>query len=242
MLLCMAFQKSRLTLSNNDVHIWRVFLDQPATCVRQLALELSADEQDRARCFYFEQARTRFIVARGFLRRILSYYLGIEPGQLQFRYGDYGKPALAESSNAGSLRFNLSHSHELALYAVTLGREVGIDIEHMRHIPEVEQLVERFFSAQEIAAFRALHPNERYEAFFKLWTRKEAYLKVTGAGLSLPPHRFVVSLNEPARLLNAAGKPQEAARWSLQDLRSVPGYAAALAVEGARYQLAYYQY
>src|SRR6266571_896189 len=203
MLLCMAFQKSRLTLSNNDVHIWRVFLDQPATCVRQLALELSADEQDRARCFYFEQARTRFIVARGFLRRILSYYLGIEPGQLQFRYGDYGKPALAESSNAGSLRFNLSHSHELA-------------------------------------AFRALHPNERYEAFFKLWTRKEAYLKVTGAGLSLPPHRFVVSLNEPAQLLNAAGKPQEAARWSLQDLRSVPGYAAALAVEGARYQLAYY--
>src|SRR6266576_693793 len=194
------FPPPNLALSKQDIHIWYAFLDQPTVSVQQLMATLSSDELSKARSFYFEQDRKRYTVCRGLLRRILSYYLKSAPHQLQFRYGSRGKPALAELPGSNSISFNLSHSHELALYAVTQGREIGIDLEHMRHMPEVERIVDQFFSAREVTVFHALHPHEQQEAFFKGWTSKEAYLKAIGEGLSCPLSHIEVSLcpEEPA--------------------------------------------
>jgi 4'-phosphopantetheinyl transferase len=142
------------------------------------------------------------------------------------------------------LRFNVSHSHGLALYAVTRRRKIGIDIERVRPISGPEQLAARFFSAGENAELCALPEHVKHEAFFNCWTRKEAYVKARGEGLSLPLNQFDVSLNpgEPARLLRVERDPQEAARWSLQGLTPAPGYVAALAVEGHGWRLACWEW
>jgi|ERR1051326_9037336 4'-phosphopantetheinyl transferase len=228
----------RVTLAKQKVHIWRVFLDQSDEWIQQLAGTLSPDERARADTFYFERDRRRFIVSRGFLRRILSSYLETGPDRLQFCYGKYGKPALAGQCGVQSLRFNLSHSHEFAAYAVAFEREVGIDIEYMRSIAEMEQLVERFFCPGEIAAFYAFHADERREAFFRGWTRKEAYLKATGTGLSQVPNQVEVTLcRAPARLLKIAGQVHKSLCWSLRDLELAPGYACALSAAGGGYQI-----
>jgi 4'-phosphopantetheinyl transferase len=228
-----------LTLASHDVHVWRMSLGLPSSQVETLRQTLAPDELSRASRFRFEKERRRFIVARGMLRRILGRYLGVDPGQLGFSYTDYGKPALISPSRPQTLNFNLSHSHQLALIAITDQRQVGIDVEHVRPIPDLEDLAQRFFSAQENAALQALPEEEKLRGFFNCWTRKEAYIKARGEGLSLPLGQFDVSLTpgEPARLLSVRGAPREAARWSLLDLVPAPGYVAALAVEGHASQL-----
>ncbi len=225
-----------LVLSKDDIHVWRASLDQPTSCFQRLVHTLSKDEKIRAERFHFEQDRKHFIVGRGILRTILGRYLGIEPNQLEFCYGIHGKPALTEICNRDLLCFNLSHSQGLALYAVTRDRNIGIDIEYIRPIAELEQLAERFFSVQENAVFRALTPNQKQVAFFNCWTRKEAFLKATGDGLALPLNQFDVSLSpdEPARLLSIKGDHFAASRWFLQELTPAPDYVAAIAVEEYR--------
>ncbi|WP_250124597.1 4'-phosphopantetheinyl transferase superfamily protein [Chroococcidiopsis sp. CCMEE 29] len=233
-----------LTVTSSDVHVWRAALAQPAARVQQLVQTLSADERIRAERFYFERDRNRFIVGRGLLRIVLSRYLGIAPDQLQFYYGSRGKPALAETLSESKLRFNLSHSEEMALYAVTRDREIGIDIEYIRPITEMEQIAKRFFSIQENAVFCTLPPNQKQTAFFNCWTRKEAYVKAIGDGLALSLTQFDVSLTsgEPARLLAIQGDRSAANHWSLQEVKPAPGYVAALAVEGHGWNLSCWQW
>jgi 4'-phosphopantetheinyl transferase len=233
-----------LALSNDDIHVWRTSLDLSESCVQRLRRTLSEDELNRAARFYFERDRIHFIVARGVLRDILSRYLGLAPGHLRFSYTSYGKPALVASHGGDTLNFNLSHSHGYALYAVTRGREIGVDIEYIRPDFATEEIAERFFSARETAALRALPGEVRHEAFFLCWTRKEAYIKARGEGLSHPLDQFDVSLipGESARLLGTRGDPQELFRWSLQELFPGPGYAAALAAEGRDWRLACWQW
>ncbi len=232
-----------VTLLEDEVHVWCVSLKQPASRVHSLARTLSKSEQMRAERFHFERDRRRYIVSQGFLKTILGRYLNMAPEQIGFYHGTRGKPALkeAESTNSekGKLQFNTSHSHELALYAITRNREVGIDLEHIRPIPDAEQIVERFFSVQERTAFQALPPGQKTEAFFNCWTRKEAFLKARGEGLYQPLHQFTVSLSpeEPARLLHFEENPKETARWSFQALTPAPSYVAALVVEGHSWQL-----
>lgn len=163
----------------------------------------------------------------------------MEPGRLNFCYGSHGKPALAEGSGEDALRFNVSHSHGLALFALTRDREVGVDLEYVRSDLELEEIAARFFSPQEAATLRSLPAEMRTEAFFAGWTRKEAYIKARGEGLSLALDGFSVSLvpGEPAMLLNTRGDPSEAARWTLRELKSGPGYAAALAAKGHGWRL-----
>jgi 4'-phosphopantetheinyl transferase len=165
------------------------------------------------------------------LRAILSCYSGIEPSELRFLYGERDKPRLADETGGKWLRFNVSHSHGRALYAVTRGREVGIDLEHIRPGKDHAALAERFFSPREASTFLALPAELQTEAFYLCWTRKEAYIKARGDGLYLPLNRFDVSLipGEPAALLRA----QDQERWSLHALTPWPDYAAALVVEGA---------
>ena len=190
-----------LTLSQDEVHVWRADLDLPAARLQQLVQSLSADEQVRAERFYFEQHRQRFIAGRGILRILLGRYLSVEPQQLRFDYTSSGKPALAKTGDS-RLQFNLSHSQGLALYAVTRDRQIGIDLEQLRPTADVEQIAQRFFSAQEYAAIQSLPPDQKLEAFFRYWTCKEAYLKATGDGLSqLERIEVEIIPGEPVKLL-----------------------------------------
>jgi 4'-phosphopantetheinyl transferase len=223
-----------LKLSRATVHVWRASLNQMASHVYSLEHTLTPDELSRARRFRCLRDRRRFILARGLLRTVLSRYLGIEPGQLRFCRGDCGKPYLASKHGPNALSFTVSHSDGLALYAIARGRQIGVDLERIRPIPGVEDIAARFFSTQENAALLTLPAPQRQKAFFTCWTRKEAYIKARGEGLSLPLDGFRVSLTpgEPAMLLSIKDDPQEAARWSLRELRPGLGYVAALAVEG----------
>lgn len=195
--------------------------------------------------FRFERDRRRFIVGRGVLRTILGRYLGVEPDKVQFRYSPRGKPYLAERFDSYGLRFNLAHSHELALYAFTRDREIGVDLEYVRPMPDAVEIATRFFSTRENAVFRVLPKSQELEAFYNCWTRKEAYLKATGDGLARPLDQFAVSLTpgEPARLLHVEKDLlQEIARWSFQALKPAFSYVAAVAVEGHDWRLVCWQW
>ncbi|MHC4618924.1 MAG: 4'-phosphopantetheinyl transferase family protein [Planctomycetota bacterium] len=223
-----------LTLVSDEVHVWRAWLDRARPHLADLLYSLSADELARADRFRSEPDRLRYVAARGILRAILARYLGFAPHDLRFRYGPQGKPFLMDASQMDGIRFNLAHSDGLALYAIAQYREVGIDLERIRPMPDAEQIAASFFSPQEYTRLISLPRNQRLEAFFNCWTRKEALVKAVGNGLSAPLHVFDVTLvpDKPAVLLEHRKKPTEAQRWSLHHL--VPGtdYVSALAVEG----------
>jgi len=232
------------TLAKDEVHLWRAYLDPAVQHLGRLKHCLSPDELRRAERFHFQKDRHRFIVARGVLRKILSLYLKREPNELRFRLNVHGKPFLDREFDASALRFNLSHSHGMALYAVTRSREVGIDVEGIRADFKGKEIAERFFSPREVAMLRALPPDTQEQGFFACWTRKEAYAKARGEGVSFPLDQFDVSVapEEPATLLHTKGDPQEVSRWSLQKLDPGPGYVAALAVEGDSWLLRCWQW
>jgi 4'-phosphopantetheinyl transferase len=174
------------------------------------------------------------------LREILAHYLDIEPAHVAFCYGRHGKPALAAAFQDSELRFNVSHSHEIALFAFTYRREIGVDIEHIRQFADVEQLVERFFSCQERATFRSVPVAQRFPRFFTWWTCKEAYLKALGGGLAYPLDQVDVSMmTEKSTRLVRIGGDQQATGWSVRSFSTAPGYAAAFAVEGDAAGFAY---
>lgn len=232
-----------LMLLNHDVHVWRASLEQPAEQVQKLAQTLSEDERIRAERFYFERDKKRFIVGRGLLRIILARYTNLAPHQLQFSYGKRGKPALVTTGAYSSLQFNLSHSEDLALYAIAHHRLLGIDLEYIRPISNVEQLAKRFFCPRESEVIRSLPPKQQQQAFFHGWTCKEAYLKATGEGLTeLQQVEVSLAIGEPARLLSILGDSQATANWSLQALNVAPGYMGALAVEGYDWRLSCWQW
>jgi 4'-phosphopantetheinyl transferase len=233
-----------MTLGRDEVHVWRASLDQPKPQSQCFLHTLVADEQARARRFYFERDREHFIVARGVLRAILGCYLNRPPECVAFRHGTHGKPAIAGDTDLHGIRFNVSHSHGLALYAITRGRKVGIDLERIRSDLAAMEIAERFFSRREITTLQALPTEAQRQAFFECWTRKEAYIKARGEGLSLPLDQFDVSLasGEPVAVLGTPRDPSEAFRWSLRDLPVAPDYAAALAVEGHGWSVACWQW
>lgn len=215
-------------LKPDVVHIWRASLRVDAEALIAL---LAPDERDRARCFRFERDREAFIVARGTLRLVLSRYLGIAPEDLVFRYGDHGKPELAMDSD---VQFNLSHAGDVALIAVARSRQLGVDVEPIRALPDADRIVERFFSSREVAVYRSLPSPARPEAFFTCWTRKEAFIKALGDGLTHPLDAFDVTVcpEEPAALRWVRGVASPPP-WHFEALSIDPGYAATVVVEGA---------
>jgi len=224
-------------LDLHEAHLWRLDLDAaggqaPATDI------LNEEERARAARFHFDRDRRRFIAARAALRRILAAYVDRAPADLVFSLGPHGKPAL---ENLG-LEFNLSHSGGCGLLAVTRGRRVGVDVEHVRADFAGEDIARRFFAPAEVDALAASAPGEYVAAFFRCWTRKEAYVKARGDGLSLPLDRFVVPL-EPAAtraLASCLDDPSECSRWSLREIVPAPGYLGALVVEGNGWTLRAY--
>jgi 4'-phosphopantetheinyl transferase len=225
-------------LSVDEVHVWGATLTRTSEEVKRLRGLLSNDEMSRAERFHFQRDRSNFIVARGTLREILGLYLGQPPRLLRFDYNDFGKPALTSAPAEMKIRFNLSHAGDVALYAVASGREVGVDIEVVQEDTPCEEIAARFFSRREVTTLLALPASARRRAFFECWTRKEAYIKGRGEGLSLPLDNFDVSLapGEPAALVDRRGG-RDAARWSLCELTDAAGYAAAVAAEGSGWRL-----
>jgi len=212
------------------VHLWQRRLDARAEELSACYGLLSSEEQDRARRFLVERARNEFVVTRGTLRSLLARYLGSTPQEVHFRYAVRGKPALEGGSD---LSFNVSHTDGLALMAFVKRRAIGVDVENLDRKIEAERLAERFFSERERQALRPLRGDELQAAFFRCWTRKEAYIKAKGDGLSLPLHQFDVSIAEGDRdaLLETRPDPAEGGQWTVCDVRLDPRFAAAVTVQ-----------
>jgi 4'-phosphopantetheinyl transferase len=236
--------QDNVILGGNEVHVWKAPLEAPLNTIYSLQRILSEEEVKRARQFYFEKDRLHWIVARGILRILLGYYLDIDPRGVSFVTNGYGKPFIAYPSHGTRLRFNLTHSGELALYALTYDRHVGVDVEYMRSDIDCEKLAQYHFSPYERAALQALPTALRLEAFFLCWTRKEAYIKARGSGLCIPLDQFDVSLTpgEPAALLASREDPHATAAWSLHALAPGARYTGALVVEGTGWHLSCLQW
>ncbi|MEO8356700.1 MAG: 4'-phosphopantetheinyl transferase superfamily protein [Chloroflexota bacterium] len=231
-------------LTDNNVHIWSASLEQPARVVRRLAAVLSEDERSRAERFHFANHRSFFIVGRGMLRTLLARYLKLNPQEVQFEYTQNRKPFLSPSHGVHDLCFNLSHSAGIAMYALSQNRRLGIDIEYVRSIPDMDQIAASNFSEEENLQFRTVDTNGKRQAFYNCWTRKEAFIKAIGDGLSFPLDQFDVSLipGEPARLLSIFGSEQAAGQWSMHELQPAEGYVAALVVEGNGCSISYQEW
>ena len=221
------------TLSGNEIHIWTQDLFYPADEVGFFQGLLSLDELERAGRYHFEAHRSEYIVSRGTLRALLGSYLRVSPRDLRFVYSAYGQPSLSAAESSELLNFNVSHSSGVALFAVAHARRIGIDVERVRRDFDTSEIAERYFSNAERAALRQLPQDDRHNAFFRCWTRKEAFIKALGEGLSHPLDQFDVTLTpqDPAALLATRPDASEAKRWMLWNICLPGDYAAALAAE-----------
>ena len=230
----LANRSLKVELKRDELHIWTIDCDAARHTMASADRFLSAAEKDRAGRFRFDLHRDRYVVAHVAMRSILGAYLDRNPHDLTFAVEGNGKPVLVLESDSIPLRFNLSHSHNAALIAVTRDRTVGIDIEHTRTKIDCAEIAARFFAAEEIAKLKKLSRKAQRQAFFACWTRKEAYIKAKGGGLSIPLQDFAVSLapHEKPALSWHRTEPQETSRWRFENIDILPGYAAAVAVEG----------
>ena len=222
-------------LTDDQVHVWRIPLNHSPERT-SLSLEiLSPDERQRASRFHFDKDRNQFVQARAAQKSILSKYLKVRPQELEFSYGAQGKPALANINADSELRFNLSRRDGLALLAVCRGREIGVDVELVRTGMSLFEIAEISFSARELTTLRGLPESLQASAFYNCWTRKEAYVKARGEGLSFPLKQFDVSLapGDSVRLLQVRDNLDDVDRWTLQEIPVGENYVAALIVEGA---------
>lgn len=213
------------------IHVWVCRLDVPNWRDWLRPGWLSADELVQAERFAFEPLRRRFVICRASLRAILGHYLQRPPGELTFAQGPYGKPYLNAPRARGRIRFNVSHSGELALVAIGGRREVGVDLERIRPVDDIRAIVERSFAPAERLAFDRVPPPCQLSIFYRHWTLKEAYLKACGVGVSRALAEVDVSraAGQPLRLSDAAGRPRY---WRGRTLDPAPGYFGALVVEG----------
>ncbi|MTJ49207.1 4'-phosphopantetheinyl transferase HetI [Dolichospermum sp. UHCC 0259] len=221
----------KLDLLLNDVHIWRINLNSSESQLQSFRETLSSDEIARAERFYFPEHRQRFIAGRGSIRAILGQYLAIDPKQVEFEYQPRGKPLLAAKFANQGLLFNLSHSQDLALLGVSYQHQIGVDLEYIRTMSDLEGLAKRFFSAKEYEYLQMFSHAQQQQIFFRYWTCKEAYLKATGDGLvQLEEIEICLTPNQPSELLVSGD-------WSLRELTPAENFAAAVVVAGSNINL-----
>jgi 4'-phosphopantetheinyl transferase len=222
-------------LDRRHVHVWMFEFSAGTDALETLRAQLSEEELERAGRFYFAHLRVSYVIAHGVLRCLLASYLGARPRELQFSYNQQGKPRLAQENC--DLRFNLSHSGAMAAVAVAAGCELGVDVEQIRAMEDMFGIARRFFSAAECEDLEAVREMERETAFFDCWTRKEAYIKAIGGGLSIPLDSFRVTLRagEPPRLLS--NREGDAERWNFWELEPGAGYRGAVAYSGPAREL-----
>jgi 4'-phosphopantetheinyl transferase len=226
-------------LNHSDVHVWRVPLDVSRDIVADLAVLLSDGENARAQRMLCEEAGRRFVASHSALKKILGCYLDQRPEQIRLVADARGKPHLASSADAPTLCFNLSHSGEFALCAVTKGRDVGVDVEQVRPVSAWREIVARYFSRHERDALYAMPPDRTREAFFQVWTHKEAYSKALGQGVSRRWTQFSVSLT-PGAVVEPSGagtKARDDGLFTLCPLEPGAGYVAAVAAQGVGWHL-----
>ncbi len=232
-----------LRLPDGEVHVWRATLSSRPGDLLELRSILSPNERARADGFRAVRDRARFVAARSTLRRILARYIGERPEHLRFFYGPWGKPRLEPAARAQRIEFNVSHSGELALYAIADGRRLGVDVETIVPVTENDERLSRsWLSEQELGEMSTMDASARTRRLYSLWTRKEAYLKARGEGLSLAPDRVRVPRDSVGGSFESAFESGAAQRWSLRELEAGPGYAAALAVEGHDWRLSEWEY
>ena len=220
-------------LPERQIHIWSFPTKASPYSVATFEGALVPEERDRALRFRFDHLYTSFVIVHGVLRHLLGHYLDCNPTEVAFAYGVRGKPALASSSR---IQFNLTHSGDLAVIAVTLRREIGVDVEQIRPLSHIQQIANQLFCPEEAFEVISAPQTEREIAFFRCWTRKEAFIKATGDGLSAPLSSFRVTVQRdaPARFVHIQQNATEAAAWTLHDLHVAVDYAAALAYRDQR--------
>lgn len=225
-------------LGAEDVHVWWANLDLATDLLASLRATLSDDELRRAERFVFERDRKRFIAGRGLLRTIIGCYLKSDPVALEFVYNQYGKPGLVQERADSKLAFNMSHSDDIGVFAIALERELGVDVERISGDRRILDVAEQYFANGEVISLRALPDILQLRGFFNCWTRKEAYVKARGMGLSIPLESFEVSLvpgEEPALL--RCSEPSAALNWTFRSLSAAPGFVAALVGAGSGWRL-----
>jgi len=228
-------------LLDSDIHILCASLNVSPQDLSYYRSLLSHDEIDRARRFVFEKDRDHYVAGRGLLRVMLGHYLNLEPAQIEFVYGRHGKPALKAGQADEMLEFNLSHSKDRALYAFNWNRRVGVDIEYLIPMADIDDFAEHFFTPRENAWINSLLGEQKKAAFFKTWTCKEAFLKANGSGLTVPINQVEISLQVEGviKLISVGDDQKQATRWRLKMLNPYPGYQAALAVAGLEGQVVF---
>ena len=222
------------TLGQAEIQVWRINLAQETAGEDRLKACLSAEERERAGRFHFAHDRRRFVIRRAVLRHLLAAHLGVSRDAVRLFPGPYAKPAILGQDGPAGLRFSCSHSADLGLVAIARGRELGVDLEQHRPLADAGDLINTIFSPCEIAELKGVPPALKARSFFDCWTRKEAFVKAIGLGLSFPLHRLAVSLapDQPAALLRVEDDPGAVDRWKMLSLDIPPDYSAALVFEG----------
>jgi 4'-phosphopantetheinyl transferase len=221
-------------LAESELHLWRASLDLPPTVSQQIAKTLNEQEKKRAERFLVPRARDCFVAARGILRELLGTYLGLDAAKVTLSYGPQGKPFLSPVHNS-RICFSVSHSHGMALFVFANGREVGVDIERVEPNRRGMEIATHFFSEEETAGLAKLPPKLAEEAFFGCWTRKEAYVKARGPGLSIPLRSFTVSFAEREQVV----RDETGAPWSCYALEPGVGFTGAVVAAGENWRLKY---
>jgi 4'-phosphopantetheinyl transferase len=223
-----------------EVHIWMADLNISESIQQHFEKSfLSNEELAKAKSFKFDQHRLQFSASHGYLRFILAQYLNCCPSLIEYEIGEYGKPSLKNPSNPDKIRFNMSHSQNMALYAVTLDVEVGVDIEIIKDDLNIPDLIEHVFTTRENNIFKEIKEDKKTKVFYDVWTRKEAYLKATGEGFNFPLNKIEVTTypDEEVKLLNVE-RNQSVNPWSLYSLE-LPEYSASIAIKRKKNLLRY---
>jgi 4'-phosphopantetheinyl transferase len=215
-------------LDDREVHVWQVRIGQVPGSLSRFESVMTPEEIERAGRFRFPADRERYVTARGLSKWLLAYYVESAPEAIVFTVGRHGKPELVPETNPNSIRFNLTHSGDVVLCALSAGRRVGVDVEQYRDV-SWDELAVRVFSPSELNVYASLPAADRERVFFSFWTRKEAYIKAVGGGLTLSLSAFSVSLDDRARVIHASDAESV---WIYESLDVGPGYAAAVAAEG----------
>ena len=214
-----------------EAHIWRADLELNECFQSSFLQLLSPDEKNRAQKFRFAKDSRNFITARGILRSLIGKYLEINPAEISFQYSEFGKPSIADNNY---LHFNISHSQNIALFAFTKKFNIGVDVEFVNPDIEVKDIATNFFSTNEIMNLLALPEKQQTLGFFNCWTRKEAFIKAVGEGLSFPLDKFEVSLepDKPAKLLATDWDPKAVSKWSIYSMSPGANFVGSLVIEG----------
>ena len=237
-------QLTDLPLRDYEIHAWLACLEKSPYLIQKLATTLSSEEHKRAYRYRFEKDKIHFILSHGILRTLIGHYISKPADQLEFVREDHGKPRLRNEFGKQSIHFNFSRSGTIALYAFTRDQEIGVDVEKIRNVSDMELIVQHYFSKREKSEFFTLPECEKKTAFFNCWTRKEAYIKAIGTGLSHPLDEFDVSLNprEPPKLLGIKGDSEVVSQWEIFGFTPSSGYVAAIAIKNRRYKLKFWKW